>query len=331
MKIRILIKIILFSLTSSVLVEGKEEYLNHIAPYGKEKETLSIHQKELKGEDNLRAHLVDSFSHELDSQREKLNPSYHISSFASPQNIKRITWKEKILGIEGHLGASKTDSSKQIELRNKKILREIYNKGERFFSFSYIRDNYEVTDHGDIFHKTFIDNPEGSAFGSLHLGSDHYLYRGSISFLYSIFLGFGHYSGRGLFSNGLFSERTKFFLRTVPLDLHLSVELPVGRFLSLQGGGGPSFMALFQSRTDRGHEDSDKHRRQWSRGQSALGRLKISLAPIFKKAALNMFRDYNITNYYLNLECRYQSYSSFQDEISISGLSFGAGFSFDYF
>lgn len=48
------------------------------------------------------------------------------------------------------------------------------------------------------------------------------------------------------------------------------------------------------------------------------------------KRLYDLFTSSRITNLYLNLEARQQSYESFQDEISISGTSFGIGFTFEY-
>jgi len=44
----------------------------------------------------------------------------------------------------------------------------------------------------------------------------------------------------------------------------------------------------------------------------------------------DLFRQYSVTKFYLNLEARMNNVSNFQDDIEVSGSSFGIGFSFEY-
>ncbi len=48
------------------------------------------------------------------------------------------------------------------------------------------------------------------------------------------------------------------------------------------------------------------------------------------EAAYELFTSSEITNLYMNLEIRHESYKNFQDPIEVSGTSFGAGFTFEY-
>ena len=43
-----------------------------------------------------------------------------------------------------------------------------------------------------------------------------------------------------------------------------------------------------------------------------------------------MFRDYGVTNSFLNIEYRLQNYSNFKDNFTIKGSAIGGGVSFNF-
>ena len=89
-------------------------------------------------------------------------------------------------------------------------------------------------------------------------------------------------------------------------------------------------MGISQSRDDKERGEDEKHRRQYSFGYFGHAKAQISLSSLFHDLAFGGFSQYQMTNMYLNLEARHQSYENFQDDISITGTSFGIGFTFEY-
>ena len=320
-----LIALIFFICSISIF---SEDYENHI-PMSQEGKELEIHGEEREA---FKAYLpeVPSLQPLQFDQKKELDPSYYLIPESGRETQPTETWKEKTLGIKGQIPFEHENKFKIMKIRKHDNFKKIYNKGENTFTFAYIDDRYSIIDPGSIFQKTFRERPNRVKMGTFHLGFDYYLYRGKISFAYGGNLGVGMYSGHGAFIGGDKSKKMRFNLWTVPLDFLFSVECAVWRLASLQVGGGPSIMGLYQNRTDREDGEDGKRRRQLGHGYAGFGRLKISLANILSASAFEIFKEYNITNYYLNLEARHQNYQKFRDEIKITGTSFGIGFSFDF-
>lgn len=218
-----------------------------------------------------------------------------------------------------------------IEHTNRDIFKEVYREGRWGLSFNYLTDEYDVTDPNGIFQKTYVQSARANRYGGLLISLDRYFYRGFIDMAFGMNFGMSMSKGNGTFSTSQSQSDTLFTLWTLPLDLSLTFELPIGRFLNLAVTGGPSAMGLYQNRNDKESGEAFKYRRQVSPGYFAMAKLKISLANMFSSSAFSLFSDYKITNYYLNLMVRHQNYANFQDELTISGSSIGAGFTFDYY
>ena len=309
----------------SIFPEGYESYIpmlqegKELNVYGEEREDFKAHLPE--------AQPLQSFK---PNQKKEPMPSYYLIPESGGKEGPSESWKEKTLGIKGQVPFAHENEFKLTKIRKRDNFKKVYNKGESTFTFAYIDDRYNITDPGNIFQKTFRGRPNRVKMGTFHLGFDYYLYRGKISFAYGGNLGVGMYSGYGAFIGGDKSKKMRFNLWTLPLDFLFSMEYSLWRLANLQFGGGPSLMGLYQSRSDREDGEEGKRRRQVGPGYIGFGRLKISLANVLSTSAFEIFKEYNITNYYLNLEVRYQNYQNFKDEIEIAGTSFGIGFSFDF-
>ena len=309
----------------STLPEGYESHIpmsqegKVLNVYGEEREAFEAHLPETLPSQSLQSH-----------QKKESDPSYYLIPESGAETQSSDSWKEKVLGIKGQVPFAHENEFKLMKIRKRDNFKEIHNKGESTFTFTYIHDRYNITDSRNIFQRTFRERPNRVKMGTFHLGFDYYLYRGKFSFLYGGSLGIGMYSGHGAFIGGDKAEKMRFNLWTLPLDFLFSMEYAVWDLANLQIGGGPSIMGLYQSRSDREDGEVGKRRRQVGYGYAGFGRLKISLANIFNSSAFEMFKEYNITNYYLNLEARHQNYQKFQDEVKIAGTSFGIGFSFDF-
>ena len=89
-------------------------------------------------------------------------------------------------------------------------------------------------------------------------------------------------------------------------------------------------MGLYQSRTDLDRDNDDRYRRQISYGYFGQAKVQISVSAFFSGIAFSTYSESDMAGMYLNLEARTQSYENFQDDISITGSTFGLGFTFEY-
>ncbi|MCF8057965.1 MAG: hypothetical protein K9K67_01605 [Bacteriovoracaceae bacterium] len=244
---------------------------------------------------------------------------------------KELSEKEKILATGNEVPYTHENRESLIEFKNKEIYKSIYNKGQSSFSFTYIKDEYDVKDNNNIYQQSFENAPGSKKGGSLHLHFDEYFSRGLFNTFYGYGLGVGYAVGKGIFSNSpVLESNVKFQLFTVPIDLRLGFDFVPSRFFKFSFSGGPSAMGLLQSRNDLDREDNLKHRRQVSYGYFGHGKLQISMSALSSFLASKTFSQSDLTNMYFNIEGRLQNYENFQDNISISGASFGLGFTFEY-
>lgn len=212
---------------------------------------------------------------------------------------------------------------------NRDMFKNIYRKGKWSFGLSYMPDDYDIKDSRGVFAKTY-NADKSTRYGGVLVEINRFFYRGFVDMTYGFNGGFGMSRGLGVFSTSQEISEVKFSLWTIPFDFSLGMDIPMGRYLSLSVSGGPSAMGLYQTRSDKESGEANKHKRQISPGYFAMGKLKISLGNIFSSSLVSLFSDYKITNYHFTITARMQNYENFQDEITISGSSIGAGFTFEY-
>ena len=114
----------------------------------------------------------------------------------------------------------------------------------------------------------------------------------------------------------------------VPVDFGLAGATSLGGYARLLIGGGVSGVVAVQSRSDV--EEDEPNTFQFGFGPFLTTKLNIGMNKIFPKFSLGMFRDYGVTNSYLNVEYRFQHYSNFQSDFAVKGSSIGVGLSFDF-
>jgi len=224
---------------------------------------------------------------------------------------------------DGHTG--------YLEHKNKDILEEVSNLGKRVLSLTYITDKYDYKSQNNIFQRTFDSRSRRT--GYLFLGYDHYFFKNPYLWL-SIggHGGFSYNSGKGIFANsGNRSQDADIKLWTVPVDLSFSVLISPFNFFDLVAAAGPSVMGAIQSRSDFQEGEARKNRRQVSPGYFYSGSMKINLSRYFRQSSVNMYNAYRLSRFFLTLDARYHEYKSFQDaDFSVSGMSFGGGFAFEF-
>lgn len=247
---------------------------------------------------------------------------------------EEISKRERLKSWGLSLPDTLANSSTYNRLNDRELLSRFQGEGEYSFGFYYIRDEYDVGDTSGVYERTYGENvPQAMRGGSLHVSFERYWIHSSVFIGWAMNFGVGLSQGKGNFtSGGVTAEQsnTKFSLWTLPADIGLVFELPLGSWLKVGVSGGPSVMGLYQHRDDKENKEGGKHLRQVSYGYYGRANLKISLSHFMPQLSVRNFRAYTMTKTYLTLEARVQNYENFQDDVSISGSSFGLGFTFEY-
>lgn len=280
-----------------------------------------------------------------------ISPLSQASSEKSPavmgtvpeQNLnKPLTKTESIKSFNAPVMGSTDSNANYLEFKNEDLIKEMKHKGESNFSFTIFKDTFTYRSQDQNFDKVFrsdssdqlrINDNKKSVIEAplmLRLAGHHYFYKNIVSFGGGFGIAGGYNGGRGYFSDGSMSQ-TNFKLWTVPVDLSLLAELDMN-FLSLSVFGGPSAIMLIQDRDDLASGNPRKNYRQASLGYFGGAKLNFAISQLFPKSSYEFFGSYQITRYYLSLEARTQHYSDFKTPgMSVSGESYGAGFTFEYF
>jgi hypothetical protein len=210
------------------------------------------------------------------------------------------------------------------------MAKELRTNSSGSINIAFIKDSFNYQSENDVINKTISEGYRHVKGGTLHLRSDQYYNRTKLlNTFWSVGAGVGYNAGRGIFVDGERSNTT-FKLWEVPVDLSLGLEIPMTPLVKLSGSAGPSLMGLFQNRNDLQSGEKGRNKIQVSYGEFANAQFKVSLSGFSNDMAYNLFTESRITNLFLNLEARYENYQNFQDDIKISGASFGVGFTFEY-
>lgn len=207
--------------------------------------------------------------------------------------------------------------------------RKFHQAGKTAFNLNYYVDSYQYAGKENVFTNTFENSSKSFQFGYLVLGMDRFFHRGAVDWSWGINAGISFKRGHGIFVDGTESDMY-FTLWAVPIDFQLGMGLPLGRYFRLTTSLGPSVMGLLQTRSDKKSAEKYKRRRQVSYGYFGSASLKFAVSELFRSGTYKMFSQYDVTKYFINFDLRYHNYQNFQDEIGVSGLSFGGGFTFEY-
>ena len=223
------------------------------------------------------------------------------------------------------------DSREDYLETDKKAMAEEFRKNSSgSLNISFIKDDYIYTSNNDIINKTIGEGYKHVKGGAIYLRSDQYFRRtDSLNPFWSLGAGLGFNSGKGLFVTGDRSDTT-FRLWEVPLDLGIGLEVPVYHWFKVAACAGPSALLLYQNRSDFEAGEKGRNKGQYSLGEFVNAQFKVNLMGFSYDAAYDLFTESKITNLYMNLEARYQSYAKFQDPVRVEGASFGIGFTFEY-
>ncbi|OUR98950.1 hypothetical protein A9Q84_05930 [Halobacteriovorax marinus] len=253
----------------------------------------------------------------------------------SPHVQSNKGYSEKVSGkgspIQFNSGVpySGLKSDSYISHSNEAILERINNKAESTLSFEYYQNNFEYKDSKGVYEKTFNSN-SGAKGGSLHLSKDFYFSKGGVNLAWGLGSGIGYSTGKGIFAANGTTSNMRFNLYSIPVDIRLLLEVPIARVMKISFAAGPSMMGLIQSRSDRDAEDKDKTKYQVGYGYFGEGKLKFNLGYLFTGTGFEYYKSYEVSFMSIDLSVRTQSYSGFADDITISGMSYGLGFTFEF-
>ena len=239
------------------------------------------------------------------------------------------------------LGAREKDRN-YLEFKNSELIRDVKYKGDKNFALTFFKDSFNYNGSAN-FDKTFrsgSSNEIDASAGGKKITSIPLMIRLSGHELFmrtkwlrlgaGAGLSVGYNGGKGYFSDGSMSS-ANISLWTLPVDGALVAEIPLG-IIKLSAFGGPSVLGLIQNRSDLPNGNEKKNIRQASLGYFAGAKMGISITDLFPSSSYDFFGSYQVTRYYLSFEARTQNYSDFKTtDLTVTGTSYGVGFTFEYF
>ncbi len=229
----------------------------------------------------------------------------------------------------------KTFTGKQgslTKIDDRMIAKALMRKSQSALMFSYIYDTFDYFSVNNTYANTFQNEDSASAFqmGYLSLG-----YR--TRFWGERFRIFGQFNGsvsfnkgKGSFQDGSLSNAT-IKLWHLPMSYHMGARFYLGRYVGVSASAGPLISALLQNRSDRGDGASDKDIRQAGFGFSGQVNIDFSMTQFFPTYGVKLKNESDIYDMNVSLIIRTMNVSNFKNEdVEISGTSFGIGVNFEY-
>lgn len=278
---------------------------------------------------------VDSGKHEKIIEKKKSlnleapNLSGTVSDFLGSKKAKKT--EESVYRENGYNPPGTFENEENyLEMDKRSFTKNLNRVSSHGLNLMYYKNDYTYTSPNDIITKTINSTPGHLKLGTFYLRSDQYLYKRDWARAYWAFGGgLSFSSGKGIFVDGVASD-SPFRLWEFPLDLGMGAEIPIGKILKLSMTGGPSLLGIIQNRSDLMANEPGKNKWQLSYGTFLSCQFKLSLPGLSSEKAYDLFISNAITNMFITLEARYQNYAHFLDPISISGTSFGGGFTFEF-
>jgi hypothetical protein len=218
-----------------------------------------------------------------------------------------------------------------LEVDKLKMAKDYRKASSGSLNITFVKNSFDYLSEDDIIDRTISSGTKSIKGGFLYFRNDSYITKTNFLNLYwSLGAGVGYSAGRGIFRKTGERSDTLFKFWEVPVDLALGGEVPISTWLKFAGTAGPSAMAIAQNRSDYQRGEKGKRKYQFSPGYFANAQFKVNLTGFSPDMSYDLFTSSEITNLYMNLEIRHEKYANFQDDISISGTSFGIGFTFEY-
>lgn len=214
-----------------------------------------------------------------------------------------------------------------IELDKAKMVRGFRKYVNYSLNLIFIKNDYDYTSQNNIIEETIKDHKGGA----IHLSYNEFLSKASfLNSFWTLGVGLGHSQGSGVFAKTRSKSNTVMRLWEFPLTLGLGFEFPFTNVFKWQASAGPGVLVLSQNRSDKLKGEKGKNKYQFGQGFYADSKLQFNLSGHSDEEAYNLYITSQITNLYLDLVARYQYFGNFKDDITITGVSFGLGFTFEY-
>lgn len=221
-------------------------------------------------------------------------------------------------------------SESYLEINKKEMAADFRKQSYGGLNITFVKNDFNYASDNDIINRTIGEGYKHVKGGALYIRNDRYFFKSNaFNSFWSVGAGLGYNSGRGIFVTGVRSQTT-FKLWEMPIDAGIGAEVPIYHWFKISGAVGPSVTGLYQNRNDFANGEKGKNKMQVSYGEFANAQFKVNLSGFSDETAYDLFSSSKITNLFMNLELRYQNYANFQDNIKISGTSFGIGFTFEY-
>jgi hypothetical protein len=255
--------------------------------------------------------------------KDKNKKTYAVPRSDEPENIdvkvKRNSPEFTTLG-------TKENEPNYQEYNFSKMSKGFENSAKSNWELNYFYDTFTYDDPKNIYKQTYQDGSKSSEYGLITFSRASFFSKGGVNTFWAGGVGVGVARGKGVFANEKVESEMFFTLYKVPFDLKFGLEFQMGRGMKLSLAAGPSLMWLFQNRSDKQSDASNKRIRQYSIGHAEEAKLKFALSYFFPSIGKTVFSQYKASKFNLVLSVRHQGYSSFADDISISGVSGGIGF-----
>lgn len=245
-------------------------------------------------------------------------------------SVEKLTAKRKYEDFGYTTPGSFDGQENYIDLDKNIMVKDLRKNSTGGINLSFIKNDFSYGSTNDIINRTISTGSKSLKGGALFVRNDSYLLRTDfLNLHWSIGSGVSFSRGRGIFVDGNRSDAV-FSFWEVPVDAGLGAEIPISSWFIAAGTAGPSVLGLMQNRSDFERGEKGKRKFQYSPGYFASAQFKVNLSGFNADQAYNIFTTSDVTNLFMNVEIRHHNYSSFKDEIQVSGTSFGLGFTFEY-
>ncbi len=222
------------------------------------------------------------------------------------------------------------NSTNYLETDRKKMAKGYRENSNGGINITFLKNSFDYQSPNNVINRTLDTGVGSMKGGSLYVRHDSSVFKTMVlEGHFSMGVGLGYNAGKGIFVDGTRSD-ADFKLWEAPVDVGIGLEIPISSWFKLAGTGGGSVMTLLQNRSDFQKGEKGKRKFQFSPGYFVNAQFKINLSGFSEDSSYELFTESQITNLFLNLEARMQNYSGFKDDITISGNSFGIGFTFEY-
>ena len=202
-----------------------------------------------------------------------------------------------------------------------------FSTGKNFYHFSYLYAG-GISVSSSLFDSIF-KNENSSSGGPIVLSYESKLYGEKLGVSWVANYGIGYFQGKGKFQSDGTESETRFTLWMLPVEFGANAFYHEKGWLKLTAGGGGSVYGIVQSRSDFEDDEDGKNIKQIGIGYFIEGNASFCISKLMPSWRRELFNMYDIGQVYFNLKLRTQYISVLQNDLVISGVTLGAGITFE--